>query len=121
MKKILIIDDEPELVKAICIRLKANGYEVEHAYDGEEGLRKVREFQPDLIILDIIMPKLNGYEVCKRLKKVPETREIPILILTASQQRELEKKCMELGATCTLMKPFETEELLQLVKDILKT
>jgi DNA-binding response OmpR family regulator len=119
MSKILIIDDEPELVKAIEVRLKANGYEVETAYDGEQGIKKAEEFRPDLIILDIVMPKLNGYEVCKILKSKQDTRNIPILVLTASQQRELEKKCLALGAKVALMKPFETEELLLLVKQLL--
>jgi len=121
MSKILIVDDEPELVKAIEVRLRANGYQVEIAYDGEEGVKKAGEFNPDLIILDIVMPKLNGYEVCKILKSNEETRDIPILILTASQQRELEKKCLALGAKVALMKPFETEELLLLVKQLLKS
>ena len=120
MSKILIIDDEPELVKAIEVRLRASGYQVEVAYDGEEGVKKTIEFKPDLIILDIVMPKMSGYEVCKVLKSNEETRHIPILILTASQQRELEKKCLALGAKVALMKPFETEELLLLVKQLLK-
>lgn len=120
MSKILVVDDEPELVKAIEIRLRASGYQVEVAYDGEEGIKKAMEFKPDLIILDIVMPKISGYEVCKILKSNEETRHIPILILTASQQRELEKKCLALGAKIALMKPFETEELLLLVKQLLK-
>ncbi len=120
MSKILVVDDEPELVKAIEVRLRASGYQVEVAYDGEEGVKKAREFKPDLIILDIVMPKMSGYEVCKVLKSNEETRHIPILILTASQQRELEKKCLALGAKVALMKPFETEELLLLVKQLLK-
>ncbi len=120
MSKILVVDDEPELVKAIEIRLRASGYQVEVAYDGEEGIKKAMEFKPDLIILDIVMPKISGYEVCKILKSNEETRHIPILILTASQQRELEKECLALGAKIALMKPFETEELLLLVKQLLK-
>lgn len=119
MSKILIIDDEPELVKAIEVRLRASGYQVEVAYDGEEGVKKTIEFKPDLIILDIVMPKMSGYEVCKILKSNEETRDIPILVLTASQQRELEKKCFSLGAKVALMKPFETEELLLLVRQLL--
>ncbi|OQX82697.1 MAG: hypothetical protein B6D53_03970 [Candidatus Omnitrophica bacterium 4484_49] len=120
MSKILIVDDEPELVKAIEVRLRASGYHVEVAYDGEEGVKKAREFNPDLIILDIVMPRLNGYEVCKILKSNADTRNIPILILTASQQREMEKKCLALGANIALMKPFETEELLLLVNQLLE-
>lgn len=119
-KKILVIDDEPELVKAITVRFKARGYEVIPAYDGQEGIDKAGEIKPDLILLDIIMPKLDGYEVCKKLKGNLETKGIPIIIFTASGQRDLEKKCMSAGAEDVIMKPFDTTELLELVNKLLK-
>ena len=119
-KKILVIDDEPELVKAITIRFKASGYEVTPAYDGQEGVNKAGEIKPDLILLDVIMPKMDGYEVCKRLKAVPETKDIPIIIFTASGQRDLERKCLAVGAKGVIMKPFEATELLELVDKLLK-
>lgn len=117
-KKILIIDDEPELVKAIEVRLKANGYKTIFSYDGEGGIKKAFEEKPDLIILDIIMPKMNGFDVCQILKADERTSQIPILILTASQQRELEKKCLQAGANAALMKPFEADELLLIVEEL---
>lgn len=119
-KKILVIDDEPELVKAITIRLKASGYEVIPAPDGQEGVDKAQEFRPDLILLDIIMPKIDGYEVCKTLKTNPKTKNIPIVIFTASGQRDLEKRCMAVGADAVIKKPFETTELLELVNKFLQ-
>lgn len=119
-KKILIIDDEPELVKAVQIRLVASGYEAEVAYDGTSGIDKVKEVKPDLILLDIIMPKMDGYEVCKKLMADPETKEIPITIFTASQERSLEAKCRKLGITDFITKPFETTDLLNMVNEILK-
>lgn len=119
-KKVLIIDDEPELVKAIEVRLKNSGYEVEIAYDGLVGIDKVKEVKPDLILLDIIMPKMDGYEVCKRLKANSETEGIPIIIFTASQQRDLEKKCRAVGVGYFVMKPFETQDLLAMVNKLLK-
>lgn len=119
-KKILVIDDEPELVKAITIRLKTSGYEVVLAFDGLEGLDKVKEIKPDLVLLDIIMPKMNGYEVCKALKDNPETKDLPVIIFTASGQRDLEKKCLSMGAKGVIMKPFEAAELLELVNNLLK-
>lgn len=119
-KKILVIDDEPELVKAVKIRLESNGYEVETAYDGPTGLEKTKEFKPDLILLDIIMPGMNGYEVSKKLKAEPDTKDIPIIIFTASQQRELEEKCKEVGVTDFITKPFETSDLLNMVNKFLK-
>ena len=119
-KKILVIDDEPELVKAITIRFKASGYEVTPAFDGQEGIDKSGEIKPDLILLDIIMPKMDGYQVCKKLKSDPESKDIPIIIFTASGQRDLEKRCMAIGAKGVIMKPFEATELLELVNKLLK-
>lgn len=120
-KKILIVDDEPELVKATVIRFKAVGYDILSAPDGQEGVDMTKKHKPDLILLDIIMPKMDGYEVCKKLKADPETKEIPIIIFTASQQRELEKKCVEAGAEGIIMKPFETSELLEMANKFLKS
>lgn len=119
-EKILVIDDEPELVKAITIRFKASGYEVIPAFDGQEGVDKAGEIKPDLILLDIVMPKMDGYEVCKKLKGDPETKEIPIIIFTASGQRDLERRCLVVGAKGVIMKPFEATELLELVNKLLQ-
>jgi len=119
-KKILVIDDEPELVKVITIRFKASGYEVIPASDGQEGVDKAQEFSPDMILLDIIMPKIDGYEVCKTLKTNPKTKNTPIVIFTASGQRDLEKRCMAVGADAVIKKPFETTELLELVNKFLQ-
>lgn len=119
-KKILVIDDEPELVKAITVRLQASGYEVIFAYDGQEGIDKAEEIKPDLILLDIIMPKKDGWEVCKNLKSNPKTKDIPILICTASGEQNLEKRCMAVGADAVIKKPFETAELLELVNKLLR-
>lgn len=118
--KILIIDDEPELVEAITVRLKASGYEIISAYDGQQGLDKAEKIKPDLILLDLIMPKKNGYEVCKNLKTNSSTRDIPILIFTASGQHDLEKKCIAAGACAVIIKPFETAELLELINKFLQ-
>jgi len=119
-KKILLIDDEPELVKAIEIRLKSTGYDVSVAYDGRTGIDKVKEIKPDLIILDLLMPITDGYAVANELKDDPETKHIPIIILTASQREDLKTRCRELGITSFIMKPFETSDLLMVVKAILK-
>lgn len=118
-KKILVIDDEVELIKAITIRFKASGYEVIPASDGQEGIDKAQEFKPDLILLDIIMPKVDGYEVCKNLKTDPKTKGIPIIVFTAAGQRDMEERCMAAGAAAVIKKPFETAELLELVNKFL--
>jgi two-component system alkaline phosphatase synthesis response regulator PhoP len=119
-KKILLIDDEPELVKAIDIRLKSTGYEVSVAYDGRAGIHEAKEIKPDLILLDLIMPTMDGYSVAKILKDDPETKHIPIIILTASQREDLKTRCRELGVTSFIMKPFDTSDLLNMVNKILR-
>src|SRR3989304_949638 len=105
-KKILLIDDEPELVKAVEIRLKSTGYEVSVAHDGRAGIHEAKKIKPDLIILDLLMPIMDGYAVANELKDDPETKHIPIIILTASQREDLKTKCRELGVASFIMKPF---------------
>jgi CheY-like chemotaxis protein len=119
-KKILIIDDEPELVKAVEVRLKTSGYDIVTACEGSSGIQKAKEAKPDLILLDIIMPKMNGYQVAKKLMADPETQGIHIIVFSASQERDLENKCKELGITNFIMKPFETIDLLNMVKEVLE-
>src|SRR3989339_345444 len=81
-KKILVVDDEPDVVKLLKVRLEASGYAVIEAYDGQEGLDKAHNEMPDLIILDLMLPKLNGYQVCRMLKFDEDYKNIPIIILT---------------------------------------
>ena len=120
-KKILIIDDEPELVKAVEVRLKSSGYEVAAAHDGRTGLDKTKEIKPDLVLLDIIMPIMDGYEVAKELMADSETKQIPIIVFTASQRKDLEAKCRGLGITTFVMKPFETKDLLDMIAELLNS
>jgi DNA-binding response OmpR family regulator len=117
--RILIIDDEPELVKAVEVRLKASGYDVEVAYDGKAGIDKAKEVRPDLILLDFVMPSMDGYEVARELMANRGIKQIPIIVLTASQQRDLKIKFRELGITAFLVKPFETRDLLDMVNKTL--
>jgi len=119
-KKILVIDDEPELVRAITVRFEASGYKAIPAFDGQEGIAKAKKLKPDLILLDIIMPGMDGYEVCRRLKADPDTKNIPVLILTASGQRDLEEKCTSAGGNIVITKPFDTEDLLASVNKFIK-
>ncbi len=117
--RILIIDDEPELVKAVEVRLKASGYEVEVAYDGKAGIDKAKEVRPDLILLDFVMPMMDGYEVARELMADIKIKQIPIIVLTASQQRDLKTKFRELGINAFILKPFETSDLLDVVNKYL--
>lgn len=121
-KRILVVDDEPELVKAMQIRLEQENYEVLVAYDGEEGLQKAQEYKPDLIILDILMPKMGGDVAGALLKKNKETSDIPILFLTALAEGLTEKSEDRFrGGNFFLGKPFDTNELMSMVKSLLKS
>jgi len=119
-KRILIVDDEPELRKAFRVRLEANNYQVLTAIDGEEALNKAREERPDLIILDIMLPKMNGFKVCRLFKFAPQYKDIPVIMLTVRAQKEDKIMGMETGADEYLTKPFNTEELLAKVKEHLE-
>ena len=117
--RVLIIDDEPELVKAVEVRLKANGYDVEVAYDGKAGIDKAKEVRPDLILLDFVMPMMDGYEVARELMADIEIKQIPIVVLTASQQKDLKARFREIGINAFIVKPFETSDLLNMVNKYL--
>ncbi|MDO9543031.1 MAG: response regulator [Kiritimatiellia bacterium] len=119
-KKILLIEDEPSQVMMIKFRLEANNFDFLAACDGEEGLKKARAEKPDLILLDLIMPKINGYEVCRRLRQNPETKNIPVIILTASVGNDVNEKSLACGANDCLIKPFESAELVAKIKTWLK-
>ncbi len=118
-KKILVVDDELIIVKLLTNRLTANGYDVVAAYDGEEALEAVRQEEPDLILLDISLPKMNGDEVCESLKKDAAYSSIPIIILTASSQKEKAEQLRAAGADGYIIKPFKPEELLSDIRRLL--
>lgn len=113
-EKILIIEDEEDLVKGLKLNLADEGYEVDWAYDGEDGLRKALEEAPDLIILDIMLPKVNGLDICRELRQ--KNMNIPIIMLTA-KGKEIDKVVgLEIGADDYMTKPFSIRELLARVK-----
>ncbi len=117
--KILIVDDTADTVELLTKRLRADGYDTEAAYDGEEALRKVREYRPDLVILDIMMPRINGYEVCRRLNRFPDRRNFRILMLTAKSKVTDKVRGLDIGADSYLTKPFDYRELAALVRNLL--
>ncbi|NQU95192.1 MAG: response regulator [Candidatus Omnitrophica bacterium] len=119
-KRILIVDDEMQLVEMVKIRLEANGYETLAAYDGQTGLNMAKKEKPDLIILDLMMPKMDGYKVCALLKRDSRYSKIPVLIFTAKAQEEDAKMSEEAGADAYLVKPFEPEALLGKISGLLK-
>ncbi len=117
-KLILLADDEPDIVLVTRTRIELNGYRVETARDGVEALEKVRRLKPSLVLLDLKMPKLDGYQVCKEIKADPELRAIPVLLFSASSTyaATLERQCMLLGAEGYLRKPFVVNELIAKIR-----
>jgi len=111
-KKILVVDDEMHLARILQFTLKNAGYEVSLAYDGKEALEMVQEINPDLVILDLVLPIVDGYKVCNKIKNDKSTESIPVIILTA---RDLESVNLEgdILADKIMQKPFNTEKLLE--------
>jgi two-component system KDP operon response regulator KdpE len=116
-KKILVIDDDPSLVALLYHSLTEQGYEVYKAHDGQEGLQQIYNHQPDLIILDIIMPELDGWQVCRRTR---EMSDVPIIMLTARGKEEDIVRGLDCGADDYLSKPFSVTELLARVRAVLR-
>jgi DNA-binding response OmpR family regulator len=118
-KKILIVDDEIDLVETVRFPLEMEGYNVLVSHNGEDGLNQARKETPDLILLDLMLPKLDGYKVCRLLKFDERYKHIPILMLTAKTQEKDKTLGMETGANEYITKPFEMDELLEKVKTYL--
>jgi two-component system, OmpR family, alkaline phosphatase synthesis response regulator PhoP len=119
--RVLIADDNPQGVELLEAYLADCGYEIQTAADGEETLRKVRDWQPDLILLDIMMPKISGFEVCKRLRADPQARHTAVLMITALDQQSDIDRAVEAGTDDFLTKPINKTELLLRVRSVLKS
>lgn len=117
-KKILAVDDEKHIVRLVQVNLERAGYEVVTAHDGKEALQKVEEENPDLVVLDVMMPYMDGFEVLQNLRRNPSTRDIPVIMLTAKAQDADVFKGWQSGVDCYLTKPFNPMELLSFVKRI---
>ena len=118
-KRILIVDDEVHLVEMVKMRLEAAGYEIISAYDGQEGFDKAKRDKPDLIILDLMLPKMDGYKVCGLLKNDARYSKIPIIMFTARVQEEDVRLGKDLGAEEYVTKPFDPKILLSKIKELL--
>jgi DNA-binding response OmpR family regulator len=119
MGKILVIDDEPSIVRPLAFVLEKSGYEVLTAANGEEGLKVAEEERPDLIFLDVMMPKKNGYEVCQELREHPELKDVYVIILTARGVELDEKEKQQVKADEYMSKPFSPIRIVQHVNTIL--
>jgi len=121
MKKILFVEDEMALQKTFKDILSEEGYEMLSAFDGEIGLRLSKEKKPDLILLDLILPKIDGFEFLEKLKADPETKDIPVIILTNLERTEDIERALELGATTYLVKAnYTLKEVVEKVKKALQ-
>ncbi len=118
--KIMVVDDEPDIVKLVKISLEMANYEVIEAFSGIEALQKTKEIVPDLFLLDIMMPDMNGYEVCKKLKADERTRHVPVVMLTAKGQKGDAEQGLKMGADDYIIKPFDPYELGEQINEILK-
>ncbi len=119
--KILVVDDYAENVELLQELLVSSGYDVTTAYDGEEALKKVKAQIPDLILLDIMMPKLDGYQVCEALRAKEDTKEIPIIFVTAKTEvKDWTHAIFNVGVNSYITKPINPKKLLDKVKSVLK-
>ncbi|MDD3237240.1 MAG: response regulator [Candidatus Gastranaerophilales bacterium] len=119
MKKVLIVDDEQDIVETLQFMIEAEGYECHSAFDGEEGLNKAKEIVPDLIILDVMMPKINGYKISRLLKYDNKYKDIPIIMVTARSQEEDKIIGEETGVNEYITKPFEIDFVMERIKSYL--
>lgn len=120
-KRILIVDDEPNIVVSLEFLMKREGFEVAVAADGEAALKSVEEKKPDLVLLDIMLPKKNGFEVCQTIRANPAWQSVRIVMLTAKGRDTEVAKGLALGADAYMTKPFSTRELVDKVRSLLES
>ncbi|MFC1699262.1 response regulator [Candidatus Omnitrophota bacterium] len=118
-KKILVVDDNRDTQELVAYRLKASGYEVISAPDGETGLRKMKEDRPDLVILDVRMPQMDGFECCRIARSDPELKGLPIIFLSTAAQAWDLKKGKQVGADGYVIKPYDSQGLVEEIKKYL--
>jgi DNA-binding response OmpR family regulator len=119
MPRILIVDDEPNIVLALELLMKREGYEIRTVGDGERAVEAAETFRPDLILLDVMMPRMDGFEVCQRIRADASLKDISIVMLTAKGREVEREKGLALGADLYITKPFSTREVVRKVKEML--
>jgi CheY-like chemotaxis protein len=117
--RVLIVDDDPVILRLLQINFRLEGYEVDTATRGEEALERARSDRPDVVVLDVMMPGIDGWEVCRRLKETPEARNIPIIFLSARAQDEDRERSYALGVDEYVTKPFDPSHLAEIVRRLL--
>jgi len=118
-KKILIVEDEESLLKLESILLTSKGYDVRGVLNGQQALDAIAEERPDLVLLDIMLPEIDGFEVCRRIKENPETRSIPVIMLTAKKSREDMSRGEKVGADWYITKPFKSVMVIETIQRFL--
>ena len=118
-RKVLIVDDEPNIVTALEFLLERRGYEVRVATNGEEAVTLVESFRPDVMLLDVMMPKRSGYDVCQRVRERPDMQHVKIVMLSAKGREAEVSKGLSLGADLYITKPFSTQELVERIDALL--
>jgi two-component system, OmpR family, alkaline phosphatase synthesis response regulator PhoP len=119
--RVLIAEDDPQSAELLEAYLSGTGYEIKTAADGQEALQKVQDWRPDLILLDVMMPRISGFQVCKQVRADPKTRTIAILMITALDQPSDVDRAVEAGTDDFLTKPINKNQLLLLVRSLLKS
>jgi DNA-binding response OmpR family regulator len=117
---VLVVDDEPNIVLSLKFLMEQKGYEVSIARNGKEALEALNKRLPDLILLDVMMPKPDGYEVCQKIRATPEWKDIPVIMLTAKGREVEREKGLAMGADYYVTKPFGTQELVAKVQTVLE-
>jgi DNA-binding response OmpR family regulator len=115
-RKILIVDDEVEFTELLMMRLESEGYDVDVVGDGEAGLHAAKKIMPDIILLDVMMPKMDGFQMCRLLKLDKDLKEIPVIFLTARIQGKGQQIGLAVGANGYLVKPFENSDLINIIE-----
>ena len=118
-KRILLVDDEPDFVDLVSVRLIGLGYEVITATNGLEALELIKDARPDLILLDLVLPLMDGYVLCKKVKADPDLKQIPIILFTASVVHDLKEKAKNIKADDYIMKPFDPKVLAEKIKNLI--
>jgi DNA-binding response OmpR family regulator len=119
MSRVLVVDDDPVIVRLLEVNLRLDGYDVETASRGEQALERATETDPDLLILDVMMPGLDGWETCRRLREMPAFTDTPVVFLSARAQDDDRATGIELGPVAYLTKPFDPVRLMELVRRLL--
>jgi DNA-binding response OmpR family regulator len=119
-KRVLLVDDEPNILLAIEFLLKKEGYTIKKAFDGQQALDVAASFRPDIIVLDVMMPELNGFEVAQRIRNMPDMEDVRIIFLTAKGTPNDKMKGYSSGGEVYLIKPFDNDELVSIVKELIE-